>query len=98
VTIAYIIIAAISILLWLPILGRFYRSWADRRNPVSLAICSAILLITWTSAADLWIVTDTVNPDIVVLVSTGFSAASSLYAHAAFYWAKRHFSNSRGKA
>ena len=96
-TIAYTIITAVSVLLWLPIACRFYRSWLHRRNPVSLAICAAILLIMWTAAAGLWIVTDNVNHATAVLVTTGMSVAAALYAHAAFCWSKRRFPSTRRK-
>jgi hypothetical protein len=95
VELAYIIVSAASVILWLPIIFRFYKSWIARRNPVSLAICAAILLIMWTALAGIWIVAGSVNHGMVILVSTGMSAAVAMYAHVAFFWSSRRFPDAR---
>lgn len=95
--IAYFIVTVIAILLWLPILLKFYRAWLGRHNPVSLAICALILLLVWSSVAGTWVVTGGVDAGVVVLVSTGMSAAVATFSHVAFYWSDKRFSGQRRK-
>lgn len=32
---------------WLPIIYRFFKQWRERKNPVSLSICLALLLLAY---------------------------------------------------
>lgn len=48
-TTALSIAAGFVAVLWLPILGKFFRAWRDRRNPVSLAIGLIIALMVYLS-------------------------------------------------
>lgn len=93
--IAYFALAGASVLLWIPILLRFYRSWAGRHNPISLAICALILLLVWFAVAGAWLITENISAYTMMVVSTSLSAAVALYAHFAFYWAGKRFSKSR---
>jgi hypothetical protein len=94
---AYLAIAGLSTLFWIPILLRFYRSWKTRGNPISLGICAAIILLIWTGAAGVWQVTDAVDATVVVLVSTTLSLAVAVYCHFAFRLAERLFDDPRKK-
>lgn len=91
----YFALAGICTVLWLPILFRFYRAWVSRHNPVSLAICAAILLLIWMAVAGSWIVTGSISACTGMLVSTGISSVVALYAHLAFYWSKKRFTDER---
>ena len=95
VTTVYLILAIASVLLWLPILCRFYVSWNNRRNPISLAICAMILMLIWVAIAGTWVVSETIDTGMVMFVSTGLSTAFATYAHVAFYWAKKRFPDRR---
>jgi len=94
---AYLVVAGLSILAWIPILLRFYRSWVKRSNPISLGICAAILLLIWRSAAGVWEITGTVDKEIVLLVSACMSLAVVIYCHVAFRLAERLFDDPRKK-
>jgi hypothetical protein len=94
---AYLAIAGLGILFWIPILIRFYRSWAKRSNPISLGICATIILLIWTSAAGVWQVTETVDSEIVLLVSTSLSLIVAIYCHLAFRLAEKLFDDPRKK-
>lgn len=37
---------------WIPLLLKFFRSWRDRANPISLAICFLIILASYSP---LWV-------------------------------------------
>lgn len=91
----YFIVAGVSVLLWIPILLRFYKSWLGRHNPVSLAIFSAILLLVWSSVAGAWLVIGDLDAGIVVLVSAMMSSIVAVFSHVAFYWSDNKFSNQR---
>ena len=94
---AYLVVAGLSVLCWIPILLRFYRSWVKRSNPISLGICATIILLVWTNAAGVWQVTKTVDAEVVLLVSTSLSLAVALYCHVAFRMAEKLFDDPRKK-
>ena len=95
--VTYFVVAGIAVILWLPILLKFYKSWLGRHNPVSLAICALILLLVWSSVAGAWLVTGSLDADVVILVSSGLSAMVAAFSHVAFYWSEKRFSGERGK-
>ena len=94
---AYLVVAGLSILTWLPILLRFYRSWVKRSNPISLGICATIILLIWTSGAGIWEITGTIDGEIVLMVSTVLSLVVGLYCHLAFRLAEKLFDDPRKK-
>ena len=95
--VTYFVVAGIAVLLWLPILLKFYKAWLGRHNPVSLAICALILLLVWSSVAGAWLVTGSLDADVVILVSTGMSALVAAFSHVAFYWSDKRFVGQRKK-
>ena len=92
---AYLVVAGLGILAWIPILLRFYRSWVKRSNPISLGICATIILLIWIGAAGVWEITGTVDKSIVLMVSTSLSLVVALYCHLAFRLAERLFDDPR---
>jgi hypothetical protein len=94
---AYFVMAGLGVVLWLPILLRFYKSWLGRHNPISLAICATIMLLVWAMVAGAWVVTGSLSACIIALVSAGMSTAVAAYAHLAFYWSARKFPDKRKK-
>jgi hypothetical protein len=93
----YFVIAGLAVLLWLPILLKFYKAWLGRHNPVSLAICAVIILLVWSTVAGAWLVTGSLDADVVVLVTSGMSATVAAFAHIAFYWSDRKFVGTRSR-
>jgi len=91
----YYILSVISAALWIPILTKFYKSWYARQNPVSLAICSLILLILWMAAAGVWIFSSDVSQELITVCSSGLSAMVAIVFHVAFYWSDHRFTDSR---
>lgn len=94
---AYLVVAGLSILSWVPILLRFYRSWVKRGNPISLGICACILLLIWIAAAGVWEITGTVDKEIVLMVSVSMSLIVGGYCHLAFRLSERLFDDPRKK-
>lgn len=93
--IAYYALAGGTVLLWSPILLRFYRNWIKRSNPISLAICAAVTLLMWLAVAGVWAVVGDVRVEVVTFVSTAVSLAVALYANFTFYWAEKTFDQNR---
>ena len=91
----YFGLASLGVILWLPILLRFYKSWLGRHNPISLAICAAIMLLVWSSVAGAWLVTGSLDSNIVVMATTGMSTAVAGYAHLAFHLSSKKFPGQR---
>lgn len=96
--VAFFLIAVLSIIFWVPIMLRFYKAWTNRNNPVSLAICAMIALIVWSTIAQVWALTDDIEPVQIILVVTVMSAVVGLYSHLAFYWSKKRFPDARSQA
>jgi hypothetical protein len=92
---AYLVLAGIVVLLWLPVLRRFYASWRRRRNPVSLAICTLIVSMIWQTGGTVWLLLDRVNTPTFVFAVTAVAFAVSLSFHLAFRWARRKFPDAR---
>jgi len=92
---AYFVLAVLCTVLWIPVLLHFYRSWVGRHNPISLAICAAVLLAIWTAIAGAWLVTEVMDVCTVIFVSTCMSTAVAVFAHLAFYWSKKRFPETR---
>ena len=44
-------IALVVSLLWIPVFLRFFFNWRQRRNPVSLAICSQVAIVGYLNIA-----------------------------------------------
>lgn len=92
---AYYALAGGAVLLWAPILLRFYRNWARRSNPISLAICAAVILLMWLAIAGIWAVLGDVRVEVVTFVSTAVSLVVAAYANFTFYWAEKKFNENR---
>lgn len=92
---AYLLISLIGVVLWMPIMFRFYRAWTARRNPVSLSICAAIAFIMWTTMAGMWLVTGKIEYETLIVATSVMSLAVATYVHVAFYWSKLRFPESR---
>lgn len=93
----YIVISGLGVILWVPILLRFYRSWISRQNPISLAICSFILMLIWFSVAGIWLVSGSIGANEMMFASAALMLIVAIYSHVAFYWSDRRFSGIRGK-
>lgn len=87
----YFVLSGVSVLLWVPILLRFYRNWVKRHNPISLAICATLLLLIWIAIAGIWTVMGDVRKEMVSFTTTGMSALIASYTHFTFYRAEKKF-------
>lgn len=94
---AYFALAGAAVLLWVPILLKFYRNWIRRGNPISLAICSAVLLLMWIAIAGMWDISGQIRREVISYVSTACSALVAVYANLTFYWARKKFDDNRQK-
>lgn len=83
--------ALVVALAWIPVLLRFFRSWRERANPISLAICVLV-----AEAIYLPVYAAIVLPPswpLVTIAFVGGIACGSFYI--AFWWAKRRFQDGR---
>lgn len=93
----YFVLAGVGVVLWTPILLRFYRSWLGRHNPISLAICAIILLLLWLTVSGVWLATNSIRGDVVALAGVVMSSLVAGFAHLTFYWSSRKFKTTRKK-
>lgn len=94
-TVAYLVLTALAVLGWAPILIRFYRNWTHRHNPISLSICAAVLLLMWLAVAGIWEFSGDIRSEVVTFVSTSVSVVVSIYANFAFRIAENKFDEKR---
>jgi hypothetical protein len=92
---AFDVVAIALSVLWAPHLVGFYRSWRDRRNPISLAIMFMILLILYTNAFAVLHLRWRVSASAAGWVYGACSAAVAIYFHLAKAWASKRFQDSR---
>lgn len=92
---SYIVLMGTVVFLWGLILWKFLRNWKIRRNPISLSICAAILLLMWSAVAGIWVLKKEVDLNLAVFLSTGTSFLFAAYANFTFYWAEKKFDESR---
>jgi hypothetical protein len=96
VTAVYIALAIVTVAVWIPALLKFFRTWKARKNPISLAICTAILLIMWEAVGHIWEITGAVTSAAGMLAFTCLSIAVGIYFNLSFLWAKKRFPDVRG--
>ena len=80
---------------WVPILARFFYSWQDRHNPISLALCGIILLVIYANINVLSIYLFKSNVRWTAYAILTFSAAACLNFYLCTYWADKKFKDSR---
>jgi cytochrome c biogenesis factor len=83
-------VAVATALVWLPILLRFFRSWRERNNPISLAIFVLVLLAVYTPIYAA--ITISGWPCATILAIDGLLCVTF---HVAFLVADRRFANAR---
>ena len=93
------IIALIGAVCWLPLSWRFFKSWQDRKNPVSLAISSLALFQSWGMVMSGWSITrgHSVDPR---WAHAGYMFVSILVCilfFVAFRWSNTSFKEGRAK-
>lgn len=92
----YIFVGILAVLMWLPLFIRFYRSFMQRRNPISLGVAGTIMLVMWTTIAGFWAITRALDLAIVLFTSAVASTFVAGFTHFAFYWSDKNFKNTRG--
>ena len=92
---ALIITAGVLTLAWLPLAIRFNRGWKTRRNPVSLAICAAILLYAYTDVMYVLAVSDATSWRFFAVATHIFEAVVVANFYVAFRWSDKKFENAR---
>ena len=93
-----IVLSVLSILLavaWLPIIGTFYVAWRNRKNPVSLAICWHVLVVSYSHLLYVLVTTFEADHYGVSIVSLGFSLLACLNFYVSFYWSEHKFHDQR---
>lgn len=83
---------------WLPLAARFWLSWRDRHNPVSLAICGAMAFMVWLHGALAWaIYTSSVSVEWFGATAVVLSTLLMAYFYVSFAWSRHRFPDSRSK-
>jgi hypothetical protein len=74
-------------LLWVPIGYFFYKSWRERRNPISLAIVGLIFVSIWTDVTT-WLLLH-VNWKITLVALRAVNALAMVNFYLSIRWANR---------
>ena len=88
---ALIIASGALALMWIPLALRFNRGWKTRRNPVSLAICAAILLSVYGNIMYALAVADVTTWRFFAMATHVFEAIVIGNFYVAFRWSDKKF-------
>ena len=86
-----ILLGSLIALAWLPVLLKFLRSWRERRNPISLAICLIVVLAAYVPV---WVASDQIHPWSWLGVLVVDSIVCGFF-YVAVAWSDRHFRSDR---
>lgn len=92
---ALIIAASVLALAWLPLAVRFSRGWKTRKNPVSLAICAAMLLFAYTEVLFAFAISGETTLRFFAVATHVFNAIVVVNFYVAFRWSDTKFVNAR---
>ncbi len=92
---ALIAVSCVLALAWLPLAVRFNRGWRYRRNPVSLAICAAMLLFTYTNVLFAFTLADQTTWRFFAVATHVFDVVVVVNFYIAFRWSDRKFVDAR---
>ena len=82
---------------WIPLAYRFFASWRQRRNPISLAICTLIGLFCYTLAGVNAAKADFIELGTLEGLLLGFGVLVAVNFYVSFMWSKQRFPDSRSK-
>ena len=83
-------------LAWIPVLLFFFRNFRARKNPISLAIGTLIVLsMLYVGPMVYWISTQSANPDWVLATFDVLSLVAAGHFYLAIRWSRRWFENTR---
>lgn len=80
---------------WIPLAFRFKRGWKNRRNPVSLAICAAVLLFSYRNALTSLALIDETTWSFVTIATHVFEVIVVINFYFAFRWSDAKFAEAR---
>lgn len=89
------IVAAVLALLWAPLIGKFYKAWHDRKNPVSLAICWMIIVVMYSHLLYTLVMSFEADHRWVSAIALAFSFVACVNFYVSFYWSKKKFKDQR---
>lgn len=93
--VALIITACVLALAWLPLALRFNQGWKTRRNPVSLAICAAVLLSVYENVMYTLAVSGVTTWRFYAVATHVFEVIVVVNFYVAFRWSDKKFENQR---
>lgn len=82
-----------TLLIWVPILAFFLRSWLRRKNPISLSICAIILLVIYTGVLQPY--ASRSDPDVFLLTMGAVNVVTASHFYVSWLWAKKRFRGDR---
>ena len=82
-------------LAWIPIALRFKQGWRDRQNPVSLAICAAVLLFSYQNVLVGLALANETTWRFVTIASHIFEVIVVVNFYFAFRWSDTKFADAR---
>lgn len=86
---------AILAVTWIPLARKFKDGWIKRRNPVSLAICIAMLLFGYFNALIVLLVAGQLSLTFLVIAMTVFQMVAVVNFYMSFWWSEKKFVNTR---
>jgi len=95
VNIPLAVVSSVLAASWLPLALRFSRGWKNRRNPVSLAICAAALLFSYTNVLFALALLGETTWRFFAVATHVFDVVVVVNFYIAFKWSDRKFVDAR---
>lgn len=80
---------------WIPLAVRFNRGWRSRKNPVSLAICAATLLFTYTNVLFAFALAHETTWNFFAVATHVIDFVVVVNFYVAFRWSDKRFAEAR---
>ena len=89
------VLSIVLAIAWLPLAWRFLRGWRNRKNPVSLAICAALCLFTYTNVMLALELNDGESWEFFTIATRAFDVIVLVNFYVAFKWSAKKFPDAR---
>lgn len=89
------IVSCVLALAWLPLAARFNQGWKSRKNPVSLAICAAMLLFSYTNVLFAFALAGQSSWNFFAIATHVFDFVVVVNFYICFRWSDKKFHSER---
>jgi len=87
--------AVVLAVAWLPLAYKFNSGWKRRKNPVSLAICVTLILLTYSDVIFAFAILGETTWKFFAIATGVFQLVTVANFYLSFYWSEKRFPSER---